>query len=155
MFAAIQYARSKGLWTLINSHLSLDRPLLAERIVASGLHDLLISCDGASNEVYELYRKGGSFELVMRNLRDVRDCRDRLGRRAPFLRVKMIVFEHNWHEAMRLKELALANGADEVQFVAGNGEETFRGGSVAGGSQFEIEDLSWKEKLPAFARSCG
>lgn len=149
VFEAVRYARSKGLWTLVNSHLSLNRPRLAERIVESGLHDLLISCDGASQSVYEHYRKGGSLDLVMTNLRNIREYRDRLGRKTPFLRTKMIVFEHNWHEARKFEELARANGADEVQFVSGNGAEIFSTSPVAGGSQFDIRDLSWREKVPA------
>lgn len=148
LFDAIRYARENGLWTVVNSHLSLSRPSLAAKVVNSGLHDLLVSCDGASPEAYERYRRGGSLELVMANLRNIRECRDRLGRRTPFIRVKMIVFEHNWHEALLLRKLALSHGADEVQYVAGNGPESLTGAGVACGTQFDVMDLSWKEKLP-------
>ena len=149
VFDAVQHAKSKGLWTLVSSHLSLDRPRLAERIVESGLHDLLISCDGASQAVYEQYRRGGNLELVLSNVRGIRAHRDKLHLKTPFIRMKMIVFEHNWHEVPSFTALARAAGADEVQFVSGNGAEALTGGgAVAGGSQFDIADLSWKEKVP-------
>jgi pyruvate-formate lyase-activating enzyme len=151
VFEAIGYARSKGLWTVVSSHLSLKRPRLAERIVESGLHDLIVSCDGASQDVYQQYRKGGDIEVVWANLRAIRAHRDRLRQRTPFLRAKMIVFEHNWHEAGRFEAMARANGADDVQFAFGNGDKMFQDGIIGSGSQFDVVDLSWKEKKPSGA----
>jgi pyruvate-formate lyase-activating enzyme len=151
VFEAIRYARSNGLWTVVSSHLSLRKPRLAQQIVESGLHDLIVSCDGASQETYQRYRRGGEIGLVWSNLEQIRKERDRLRRRAPFIRAKMIVFEHNWHEARRFETLAREKGADEVQFAFGNGDRMFRVGIVASGSQFDVVDLSWKEKKPGGA----
>ena len=148
VFEAIAYARANGLWTMVTSHLSLDREDLARRIVDSGLHELLVSCDGATQAVYGHYRRGGDVERVWSNLRAIRDARDRLGRRTPHLRVKMLVFEHNWHEARAFERRAREAGADEVQFVAGNGDESFATGVLASGTLFDVADLAWKVKLP-------
>lgn len=148
VFEAISYARSRGVWTVASSHLSLKLSDLPRRIAASGLHELLVSCDGATQETYVKYRKGGDLELVWSNLREIRAHRERLRQRTPILRAKMIVFEHNWHEAKQFRDLALENGADEVEFAFGNGEDFFRKQVMGGGSRFDIVDLSWKEKAP-------
>jgi pyruvate-formate lyase-activating enzyme len=149
VFDALKYARSKGLWTLVDTHLSLDRPRLAERIVESGLHELVVSCDGASQSTYEQYRKGGDVELVLANIQAVRNHRDRLRRRTPFIRAKMILFEHNWHEARLFQSRARAHGADEVHFFLGNGPDMFADHITGSGSQFDVAELAWKAKVPS------
>lgn len=62
--------------------------------------------------------------------------------------MKMLVFEHNWHEARLFERRARESGADEVQFVAGNGDESFASGTLASGSQFEHPRARLGMKLP-------
>ncbi|MBN2129407.1 MAG: radical SAM protein, partial [Sedimentisphaerales bacterium] len=118
-YAACAYAVEKGLWTAIHSNLSIRDDDLAQKIVASGLCNLVVSCDGATQEVYEKYRVGGDVERVFRNLQRVAEHRRASGAAFPWLTAQFLVFDHNWHEMEAFQERAIAAGADEILFLPG------------------------------------
>lgn len=147
-YQAIEYAVQQGLWTVVSTNLSFPIERWLHPIFQSGLHDIVISCDGTTQDVYERYRKGGDVELVFENLRRLRARRDELGRRTPYLRAKMIVFEHNWHQIEEFRARSLAAGADEVAFAFGYGGESYRTGANGGGHYFDLRRLEWIDKQP-------
>ncbi|MDD5255896.1 MAG: radical SAM protein, partial [Candidatus Omnitrophica bacterium] len=62
-------ASAKGIHTVIHSHFnSLDAPL-AEALIRGGLFEITASIDGTSQESYAAYRRGGSFERAIANVR--------------------------------------------------------------------------------------
>ncbi len=67
IFDVCSYSIERGLWTSIHSNLSIEVPRLAEKIVEAGLCNLVVSIDGASQEVYSRYRVGGDLERVLGN----------------------------------------------------------------------------------------
>ena len=145
-FAACEYAAGKGLWTAIHSNLSLKREDLAARIVASRLGNLVVSCDGATQEIYEKYRAGGDVDLVLENLRQVAQEKKRLNRRLPWLTAQFLVFEHNWHEMKSFRERAVAAGADEVLFLPGCRNGTTKSGHVGAEQVFRLSELTWQNR---------
>ncbi|MBK7644703.1 MAG: radical SAM protein [Planctomycetes bacterium] len=150
-YQAIEYAVEQGLWTVVSTNLSFPIDRWLHAIFQSGLHDIVISCDGTTQDVYERYRKGGDVELVFKNLKRLRAMRDELGQRTPYLRAKMIVFEHNWHQIEEFRERALAAGADEVTYAFGYGGESYQTGTNGGGHYFDLTRLEWVRKSPAGA----
>lgn len=68
----------------------------------------LITCsiDGASQETYQLYRKGGDFERVMANVRKINEAKARYRSSLPRLRWQFIVFGHNEHEILLARQMA-------------------------------------------------
>ena len=79
-------AASRKIITRISTNLSL--PLTderIERIVASGLNEIVVSLDGASNATYGLYRRRGNFDLVFGNLRRLIEAKRRLGLKRPLV----------------------------------------------------------------------
>ena len=56
------------------------------------------SIDGASNETYKIYRKGGDFEAVMANIRKINEFKAKYRSALPKLRWQFIAFGHNEHE---------------------------------------------------------
>lgn len=147
-YDAIEYAEGKGLWTMVSSNLSFKLDKFMDRIFDSGLHDIVISCDGVTQDVYEIYRVGGDVDLVFDNLRAIRKRRDELGRSTPYLRAKMIIFEHNWHQIEAFRDRALECGADEVSYAFGYGGESYETGVNGGGNYFDINTLSSVAKEP-------
>lgn len=143
VFEACAYAADRGIWTLIHSNFSVRIPRLAEKIVASRLCNLVVSADGATQEVYERYRKKGDLELVFENVASVDAEKRRLGRRFPWITAKFIVFDHNWHEAEAFRARALEAGADEVLFIGGLVDVVHQTGRVASEREFDLQELRY------------
>ncbi|MFV2072405.1 MAG: radical SAM/SPASM domain-containing protein [Thermoanaerobaculales bacterium] len=96
----ISLSAGAGIATHIDSNLTVHdlSDSEAEAIVASGLNRLVASIDGASQETYELYRIGGSFERATANLSRLVKARARLSVTNPDLIWKFLVHAFNEHE---------------------------------------------------------
>lgn len=151
-YAACDYAVEKGLWTAIHSNLNLTSQDLARRIVSSRLCNLVVSCDGVTQEVYEKYRVGGDVELVFRNMRAIAEEKRRARRRLPWITAQFLVFDHNWRQMGQFQERALAAGADEILFLPGCRNGTVKSGHVGAEQVFQLSELEWIERKPA--RTC-
>jgi MoaA/NifB/PqqE/SkfB family radical SAM enzyme len=148
-FLAATYAAGKGLWTVAHSNLSLGSPELAEKIVASKLCNLVVSCDGATQETYAKYRRRGDVDLVFDNIRRIRDAKRRAGASFPWVTAKFIVFDHNWHEMEVYRQRALEAGADDVLFVTGFTDSIYSSGRAASEQEFDLRELRWvKRRIP-------
>ena len=66
---------------------------------------LNISIDGASEGTYSIYRRGGSFSTVMRNIIKLNVYKSRYQSEFPKLSWQFIVFGHNEHEISKVRQL--------------------------------------------------
>ena len=111
-------AASRKIITRISTNLSL--PLTderIERIVASGLNEIVVSLDGASNATYGLYRRRGNFDLVFGNLRRLIEAKRRLGLKRPLVTWQFLVFGFNEHEIPRAEAMAVDIGVEKLIFL--------------------------------------
>jgi len=108
----IRYATDKGITVSISSNLNRMNAALAENLVQSGLSEIIVSVDGASQEAYEKYRRGGRLSVVLENLSRLAEAKQRSHRSAPFILVRMLIHKHNEHEIAALRETVTALGAD-------------------------------------------
>jgi pyruvate-formate lyase-activating enzyme len=148
-YAACAYAGEKGLWTAIHSNLNIKSRDLARKIVSARLCNLVVSCDGATQEVYEKYRVGGDVELVFQNLRDVAEEKHRAGRRFPWITAQFLVFDHNWRQMAQFRARALAAGANEILFLPGCRNGAVKSGHVGAERIFSLAELEWIDRKPA------
>ena len=152
--AACRYAADRGLWTTVHSNLSLKIESLAHRVVAAGLCNLVVSCDGATQEVYEKYRVGGNVDLVFANMRAIVDEKRRVGSKFPWITSKFLIFDHNWHEMELFRERSLEAGADEVLFAPAGMGGIYLTERAGTGSNFDLKKLDWVETPPSEGRVC-
>ena len=89
-----------------------------EALARSGLEHLIVSVDGTTQEVYEIYRKRGRLDQVLGNVRRLRDIRDRLGLKTPHIEWQFIVFKHNEHQKDEVRRTHSELGFDSVRFAA-------------------------------------
>lgn len=110
----VRYARERGLYTMTstNGHFLDDDN--ARRTVESGLDRLIISVDGATQEVYEQYRVGGRLETVLQGARNMVHWKRRLGARHPHIIFQFLVLRPNEHQIPDIYRLAAEIGVDEV-----------------------------------------
>ena len=113
----IAYAHEKRIATIVSSNLNKPlTPEMAERLVQSGLDVLIVSLDGTTQDVYEVYRVTGHLDRVLDNLRLIVETRKRLGSKTPFLEWQYIVMRQNEHQVDDAKRMAEELGVDTITF---------------------------------------
>lgn len=110
----IRAAKRYLLRTALSTSLSVQR-FDPEQYVESGLDFMVIAIDGATQGVYGRFRRGGSLELALDNLRRLVEARRRLGRSTPVLCWNFLAFEHNVHELPAAGRLARDLGVDQFR----------------------------------------
>lgn len=105
----IKYAKEKNIYTVLDSNLSLalDEKKMDE-IVTSGLDELRVALDGASEKSYSEYRKGGNFKLVMENMKRLRIRQKIVKTQTPRILWKFLVHKHNEHELQKAEKMAIS-----------------------------------------------
>ena len=95
----VRYARQIGMLDVMfnTNGLLLDSPM-AKELIHAGLTRIMISLDAATQDTYDKIRKGSDFETVSRNIRQMVDIRNRLGRALPIIRVSFCITSLNEHE---------------------------------------------------------
>jgi hypothetical protein len=88
----------------------------ARRLVHSGIDEVTFSIDGASQSVYEKYRRRGRFERAIATLRAMVDEKHRSARDLPFLNWRYILFTWNDgdDEMNRARQMAGDIGVDRL-----------------------------------------
>ena len=110
----IATAHRQRIFTIVSTNGQTLSPNLCQSLVSSGLDRLIVSVDGATQDVYERYRVGGSLQTAINGIGNMVAARKALHRRNPELTVQFIVFRHNEHQIADIKQLARQWGADRV-----------------------------------------
>jgi radical SAM protein with 4Fe4S-binding SPASM domain len=84
--------------------------------IKSGLNRLIISIDGADQESYQSYRKGGSLKKVLEGTANIIKARKVLKSKTPVVIWQFLVVRPNEHQIEEIKELAIEYGVDKVAF---------------------------------------
>ena len=107
----IAIARRKRVATTVATN--GNYPLkLNQRIVESGLDNIVVAVDGATQETYEQYRVNGKLDVVTNNIKQLVKLREAAGLRRPFVEFQFLVFDHNRQDIPAIKRLAKELGAD-------------------------------------------
>lgn len=112
----IRQAKSYLLWTALSTSLSVRR-FDPDAYVESGLDFMVLSIDGATQPVYERFRRNGKLDLVLDNVAKLVDAKRRLGRRTPVLSWNFLAFEHNVHEIPLAARMARKLGVNHFRVV--------------------------------------
>ena len=111
----IRYAKSKEIKVVVHTNLSIDlSDEYIRNLVRSGLDKLIASVDGATQETYEKYRRGGNLSLVRSNMQRIQAEKRALGLKTPEIIWKFLVFRHNEHEIATARTTYKDWGADGV-----------------------------------------
>jgi MoaA/NifB/PqqE/SkfB family radical SAM enzyme len=112
----IRLAKTYLMGTALSTSLSVRR-FDADAYVESGLDFMVISIDGATQPVYERFRRKGDLELVFSNIRELVDAKRRLRKRTPVLSWNFLAFEHNAHEISLAARMARKLGVNQFRIV--------------------------------------
>ena len=113
IFNIIRESVKRNIYTITHTNFSFkQKEDFFEELVKSGLHQLVISADGASQESYEKYRVKGNFDWVKRNMELVTAAKKKLKMRDPKIIWKFLVNRYNEHEIDYAKYLAKQIGVE-------------------------------------------
>jgi radical SAM protein with 4Fe4S-binding SPASM domain len=113
----VRYANEKGIMThtSTNGHfIKTDRD--AEKLIESGLDQLIFSMDGTNQETYEKYRVGGDYQLVMETLERIARAKHRLNSRTPLVELQFLVFKHNQSEIDKIITMSKDLNLNRISF---------------------------------------
>ena len=112
----IRLAKTYLAGTALSTSLSVER-FDADAYVESGLDFMVLSIDGATQAVYERFRRNGRLELVLDNVRKLVEAKRRRRKRTPVLSWNFLAFEHNAHEIPRALRMARKLGVNQFRVV--------------------------------------
>lgn len=90
--------------TNISTHALTLTEESTEELVLSGVSEIIVSIDGVSQEVYEVYRVGGKVEKAMNGLRMLQEM-NRKHNAGIHIMPQFIMFQHNQHEAKAFEKI--------------------------------------------------
>lgn len=111
--AMVTYLEGKNVPAEVSTngtHLLKDSSI--EKLLDSGLSRLRVSLDGASQDVYEQYRKGGSLKKIVGAIERIQQFKAQRKLSKPWLAIQFIVMRQNEHEIEGMKRLARELGVD-------------------------------------------
>ena len=110
----IRLAKTYLVRTMLSTNMGVKH-FDAEAYVNSGLDYMTVAIDGATQSVYEKFRRKGDIEAVFNNVRTLIQTKKRMGKRTPLVSWQFLAFEHNQHEIDDAIKMARSLGVD--QFV--------------------------------------
>ena len=115
IYEMIEYAKRKKIFIRLstNGHFFNNKENV-RRLVMSGLDNLIIALDGASQETLSKYRVGADFETIINGIKSVVEEKKKLKLRLPFIEIQFILMRHNEHEVEKMKKITKDIGVDKL-----------------------------------------
>lgn len=111
IFLIIGHASLNRCGTTLHTNFNIFDESMAEQAIRSKLTHIYLSIDGATQETYEKYRKGGNLAGVLKNIEILVAKKKKTKSKFPLLTWKYLIFPHNAHEielaGFKAKELGV------------------------------------------------
>ena len=139
----IKSAKKYLLNASISSNLA-SKNLNCKEIVLSGLDYLIVSLDGVSQDKYSKFRRNGDIETVYKNIRSLVSFKKETGSKRPWIAWRYLVFEHNFCEVDKAKEIAASIGVDEL-LLSNPWSVSYDDPSIVVKEDYQAERLAFSE----------
>lgn len=110
----VRLAKKHRIYTITSTNGHYLSPSKCEEIIESGLDRILISIDGATQEVYEQYRIHGKLDKVIEGTKNLVAAREKLGVNHPEIIFQMLVVQPNEHQILEVEKLGKELGVDQL-----------------------------------------
>jgi len=111
----VKLASDRKIYTSTSTNAHYLKDDIARKTILSGLHRIIISIDGTSQETYESYRLGGSLEKVIEGTKNLVRWKKELKSETPHIIFQFLVVRQNEHQIEDVYKLAEELGVDEVK----------------------------------------
>ncbi len=105
-FDMVRYAKSRKLFISTSTNGHFLEPAPAMETVRCGLDRLIVSLDGATQESYSAYRRGGDFHKVVKGLHHLADAKKSMKASHPSTIVQCLLLRSNQHEKKQIRKIA-------------------------------------------------
>lgn len=89
-------------------------PEIDDALIAHGLTQIHFSVDGATKSTYEHVRRGGRFDDLVRNVRELAERKAAAGKATPILQFNVTLMRSNLDELDRFVDLAVDLGVEQI-----------------------------------------
>lgn len=121
IYRMLSYASKKFRRVIMYSNcLLIDTQEKVEYLVKSGIHQLTVSIDGLTQEVYEQYRVKGNLTLALDNLKKIIDEKKRQSTQLPVIEWQVVVTKFNENQIDGMKKLSEQLGVDKFYIKTAN-----------------------------------
>ncbi len=112
----VEYAKDKDIavTTSTNGHF-IDNQQIAEKIVKSGLDNIVVSVDGMNQIVYEKYRIGGNLKKVIKGINLLSSAKKKLKKNNPEIVFQVVINKYNEYQLPGFYEFAKKQGVDRLK----------------------------------------
>lgn len=114
IYKMIKYSESKNIYTTLSTNGHFINKENAREIIKSGLKEIIISLDGATQEVYEKYRVGGNLNKVLNGIKNLVESKKEFNSKHLKIKVQFLVFKHNEHQINEVKKLCKTLYVDKL-----------------------------------------
>lgn len=134
IFRMIRYTSVFANVTISTNGMMIDRDN-ARELISSGVKHVILSIDGATQDTYEQYRRGGNFYRVIESLSLLNEENNLQGRPVNIV-PQFIVFRHNQHQLQLFADICGSIGVSPL----------YKAPYLRNGSRFQYSDI------PAYIR---
>lgn len=111
----VSYASGNGIYTATSTNAHFLDDDNSRKTIESGLDRLIISIDGATQEIYQSYRVNGDLEKVIEGTKNLLKWKKKLKSKTPHVIFQFLVVKPNEHQIDEVQKLAKELGVDEVK----------------------------------------
>lgn len=117
----IRFAKNNGINNIkLHSNGLLLNKKLSRELIKSGLDEISISIDGASNKTYKKYRIGGDLNILLKNTKDFIELKKNMNIKKPVVVAQFIIMKHNQGEIEKFSEICKNIGVDKIIYKTFN-----------------------------------
>lgn len=129
IFNMISYAQKKNITTVISTNGILLTKDIVSKIIESGLEELFISIDAATEKTYNIMRPGGDFAVLIENIKFLVQEKKKRKSKTPYIIAQMVVTKYNENEVNDFKKMTDDLGVD--RYLLSDFWEQYLGNSSA------------------------
>lgn len=148
IFMMIEHASTSRCGTTVHSNFNIFDESMAEQAVKAKLTHIYLSIDGATQETYEKYRRGGDLTRVLKNIEILVNKKKKAKSKFPLLTWKYLAFPHNSHEIELARNKSEELGIDAFEVFPANLENL-----AAFGREKHYHPLNGRTEI-SYAQSC-
>jgi radical SAM protein with 4Fe4S-binding SPASM domain len=110
----VSEARRRNIYVVTSTNAHFISEQTADRIVASGLNEVIVSIDGTTQETYEKYRIEGNLEKVLTGTKNLVAAKEKANSTLPVITIQFLVVKYNEHQVPEIQKMTEEIGADRL-----------------------------------------
>ncbi len=100
--------------------LLIDSKDKVEKLVGSGVYQIIVSIDGSTQEVYEKYRVGGNLTLALKNMKAIVEEKKRQQTESPIIEWQVVVTKFNEGQVDDMRKMSEKVGVNNFNVKSAN-----------------------------------